>query len=187
MITILATPLAVDTTKFLNAVDWSKPTWDLFIVLLIAVGALLYGSALGRDRIMVNMVALYMAIAVMKSVPDSVMLWDGLFVQLSAFVGLIAIFIFLLSRSALQRTIAAVDTRGPWWQSIVYSVVPIGLFISVILTMLPESSLDKLQPITKQIFVQPGAAFAWIVIPIFIMVALKGGATQKDKKFKYDL
>jgi hypothetical protein len=187
MIAILSVPFAENADSFLQAFDWSKPSWDLFIVLLIAVGALLYGTALGRDRIMVNMVALYMAIAVMKSVPDSITLWNGLFVQLSAFVGLIAIFIFLLSRSALQRTIATADSRGPWWQTIIYSILQIGLFVSVILSMLPESSLEKLQPLTQQIFVQPGAGFAWVVLPILIMVALRGGAGQKEKKFKYDI
>lgn len=179
--------MADGAANFINAIDWTKPTWDLFIVLLVVVGALLYGTALGRDRIMVNMIALYMAIAVVKSAPESLVLWNGFVLQLSAFLGLIAIFIFVLSRSALQRTIASVDTKGPWWQVFVYSVLQIGLFVSIVLTMLPESAIERLQPLTRQIFVQDGAAFAWIVLPILVMIALRGGASQQEKKYKYDL
>ncbi|MFH1171177.1 MAG: hypothetical protein V1778_01385 [bacterium] len=185
MATFLAVPLAANVS-FLQTIDWSKPSWDLVIVLFIVVGALLYGSALGRDRIMVNMVALYMAIAVMKSIPASVTLWNGFIIQLSAFVVLIALFAFLLSRSALQRTIASTDTRGPWWQTFIYSILQIGLFVSVVLSLLPKSSLAHLQLTTQQIFIG-SAGFAWIIAPILIMAALGGGAKQKDKKYKYDL
>lgn len=186
MYMLMAVPGSQTATNFLQTVDWSKPTWDLFIVLFFVIAAFLYGMSLGRDRIMVIMVSIYMALAVVKSAPAEIVIKDGFVIQMSTFIGLFVLLFFLLSRSALLRTIASVDSGGSWWQVFVFSVLHVGLLISITLSFLPQSAADKLSPLTRQVFVQEPAAFAWIVAPILVMILIRGGASQ-GKKYKYDM
>ena len=53
----------------LLTLNWLQPTWDLFIILFFLIAALVYGIALGRDRILVIMVSIYMALAVVNYIP----------------------------------------------------------------------------------------------------------------------
>ncbi|MBI3956925.1 MAG: hypothetical protein HY340_02950 [Candidatus Kerfeldbacteria bacterium] len=184
MLQLLAVPLAA-STDFLQTIDWTKPTWDLFIVLFFVVGAFLYGMSLGRDRIAVIMVAIYMALAVMKSAPDRIVVNDQFAIQISAFLGVFILLFFLLSRSALLRTIATVDSRGSWWQVFVFSVLHVGLLISVTLSFLPESAVERFTPFTRQVFTGEIGGFAWVVAPILFMMLVRGGG--KEKKYKYDV
>ena len=99
-----------------------------------------------------------------------------------AFTVVFIILFFLLSRSALSKTIAS-DSSGSWWQVILFSVIHVGLLISITLSFLPPESIEKLSPWTRSIFVYDYARLAWIILPIILMILLKG----KEKKIKYDL
>ena len=57
---------------FIKNVDLKNPSWDLFIALFFVIGALLYGFSLGRDRIIVIMVSIFMALAVVDAMPNFV-------------------------------------------------------------------------------------------------------------------
>src|SRR3990167_1770098 len=64
-----AVQVANDVGKFLQSINWAAPTWDLFIVLFFIVTVFLYGMSLGRDRIIVILVSIYMALAVVSNAP----------------------------------------------------------------------------------------------------------------------
>lgn len=184
MIALVASSQLDHVTGVVNTIDWSHPTWDLFLALIVPVAAVLYGLALGRDRVIVILVSIYMSLAVVAHLPNRIVLSSFAF-QASAFVGLFLILFFLLSRSALHKTIATSDNRGPLWQTFLLSILQVGLLISVVLSFMPDSSIQNLQPMTRHIFVDPAAAFLWLIAPIFAMFALRG--KDKDKKFKYDV
>ncbi|PIS42758.1 MAG: hypothetical protein COT24_01825 [Candidatus Kerfeldbacteria bacterium CG08_land_8_20_14_0_20_40_16] len=184
--------VAASTGTWIANFDWSKPTWDMFIILFFVVAALLYGMSLGRDRIIVILVSIYMALAVVNTAPyindvnAEVGVNQFFVVRITAFVAIFVFLFFLLSRSALLATVASSDDKGKWWQVIIFSILHVGLLISIILSFLSESAAENLAPATQTIFVSEIGRFIWIVAPILLMILLKGGAANK-KKYKYDI
>jgi len=177
---------------FVATVNWAQPSWDLFIVLFFIIAGFLYGLSLGRDRVIVILVSIYMTLAVVNTAPfignlqANVGLTNIFVLRISAFVAVFIVLFLLLARSALLQTIASSDTKGSWWQVMLFSFLHVGLLISIILSFLPSSAVDRLAPLTQSIFTSETGRFLWIIGPIIAMVLIKGGAAEK-KKFKYDI
>ncbi|PIS40876.1 MAG: hypothetical protein COT26_01065 [Candidatus Kerfeldbacteria bacterium CG08_land_8_20_14_0_20_43_14] len=170
--------------------NWSQPSWDLFIILFFVIAAFLYGLSLGRDRIIVIMVSIYMGLAIVNTAPflaNTVITIQSPFViKISVFLGVFVALFFFLSRSALLRTLAASDAQGRWWQVLIYSILHVGLLVSVVLNYLNPAAIAKLAPLTQRIFATPNARFIWIIAPIIAMI-LFGGAAAEKKKYKYEI
>ncbi len=168
------------TSDFLRSLDWTNPSWDLFIILFFIVGAFLYGLSLGRDRIIVILVSIYMALAVVNSAPflqkidDTGVVQGGATVQLTAFLGVFLALFFIVSRMGLMRTIGSKMSHGPWWQVLGFSILHVGLMVSIIFSYLPQGILQKFSPTTLSLFADPTAQFVWIVVPMIAM-AMVGG------------
>lgn len=178
---------STQANNFVASIDWSKPSWDLFIILFFIVAGFLYGLSLGRDRVIVILISVYMALAVVNSAPfignfQADIGIDQFFAfRISTFVVVFILLFFMMSRSALLSTIASSDTRGSWWQVLLFSFLHVGLLISITLSFLPPSAATHLAPLTQKIFVQDIGRFIWIVAPIVAMVLIKGGAEEKRK------
>ena len=158
-----------DTLQDLNL---ANPTWDLFLVGFFIVGALLYGLSLGKDRIIAIMVSIYMALAVVATLPDFVLnikVNDSYTVQITAFISVFIILFFLLSRQAVLNALAPTG-EGKWWQTLVFSILHVGLLVSVTLSFMPETILGKFSPLTQYIFTNEWTAFGWIAAPIVAMI-----------------
>ena len=160
------------------AIDWTQPTWDLFIILFFIVAAFLYGLSLGRDRIIMILVSIYMALAVVSSIPyfnsfEHIITINQAFAfKITTFLGLFVILFFLLSRSALLRVFGE-GSRGSWWQVLIFSFLHVGLLISIVLSLVPGQITDNLAPLTKQVFITEQARFVWIILPIIGMAFIK--------------
>ncbi len=189
---LLTTTVTNTNISWIANIDWSKPSWDLFIVLFFLVAAFLYGLSLGRDRIIVILVSIYMSLAIINTAPfiglkvTEISVSSLFAVRITAFLGLFIILFFLLSRSALLKTIASSDTQGSWWQVIIFSFLHVGLLISIILSYLPSASINTLAPLTQTIFTTETSRFIWIILPVLAMVMIKGGAGDHPKRYKYD-
>jgi hypothetical protein len=195
MFALVTAATAVEpSTSLFGQVDWSNPSWDLFIILFFVVAAFLYGLSLGRDRIIVILVSIYMGLAVVTNAP---FLRDASFqsninntisqlfvVKISMFIIVFVLLFFLLSRSALMKTIASADQAGSWWHVFLFSFLHVGLIISIVLSFLPPEAASNLAPLTRKIFTSDIGRFCWIVGPILAMILVRG---NKDKKFKYDI
>lgn len=181
---------STQANNFVASVDWSKPSWDLFIILFFIVAGFLYGLSLGRDRIIVILISVYMALAVVNSAPfignfQADIGIDQFFAfRISTFVVVFIVLFFLMSRSALLSTIASSDSRGSWWQVLLFSFLHVGLLISITLSFLPPSASTHLAPLTQKIFVQDIGRFIWIVAPIVAMILIKGGAAENKKSLR---
>ncbi|MFH0818940.1 MAG: hypothetical protein V1898_03025 [Patescibacteria group bacterium] len=157
--------------KQLN-IDWEHPSWDLFLVGFFIIGALLYGISLGKDRIIAILVSIYMALAVVHALPDfilNVKLNDNYTLQITAFISIFVILFFLLSRSAVLNSIDT-SQQGKWYQVIIFSVLHIGLLISVSLSFMPEAFINQFSTTTRYVFTDQWTAFAWIIAPIVAML-----------------
>lgn len=160
-------------------INLATPSWDLFILLFFVVGSLIYGFTLGRERIVVLIVAIYMSLAVISHAPyldqiQAQISYGNLFAyQITTFVGLFLVLFFLLSRSALLHSLTGNDA-GKWWHVILFSFLHVGLLISMTLSYLPhEAQMQLLEP-TRQIFTSEQGKFAWIVLPIIAMMLVRG-------------
>lgn len=160
----------------LSRLNWSTPSWDLFILLFFVVGALVYGLSLGRDRVIVILVAVYMGLAVVSNTPIltnlnfSFRVNDDVALRITLFLGLFILLFFLLSRSALLKTIGGTTSHGSWWQTILFSILQVGLLISITLNFLPKEMTNGLSEATKQIFMSDYGRSAWMILPIATML-----------------
>lgn len=165
-------------TEVLSGIDFQNPTWDLFIILFFLVGAFLYGMSLGRDRIIVILVSLYMALAVVNTAPflksGGASLTAGSTLELTTFLTVFAVLFFLVSRMGLMRTLATSLDHGPWWQVLSFSILQVGLMVSIVLTLLPLEMLARLSPQMQAAFVGETAQFAWVIAPIIAMIMVRG-------------
>lgn len=184
--------VVAETSSVVQHIDWTRPTWDLFIILFFVVAAFLYGLSLGRDRIIVILVSIYMSLAIVEHAPFLNSEWlhnainnfvNQFFVfQISAFVILFIVFFLIITRSALMKTIASSDTTGPWWQVFLYSILHVGLIVSIVLSYLPVETVNEvLAPLTRQIFTTEVALSSWMLGPVIAMVIFKGTASKKRK------
>jgi hypothetical protein len=170
----------IDFNQLFTSINWTRPTWDLFIIIFFVLASFLYGVSLGRDRIVVILVSIYMSLAVINYAPfvgayEAEIAFADLFVfRISAFLGAFVLLFFLLSHSALLKTISASDVAGSWFQVLLFSILHVGLLISVTLSFLPPNALTELSSFTKMVFVDEYARFAWIVLPIFAMIFTQG-------------
>lgn len=159
--------------------NFSNPSWDLFILIFFVVVSLLYGLTLGRDRIVVVLVSIYMALAVVQNAPflknftATVTLNQSFAFRITVFLGIFLILFFLLSHSGLVKILGQGSGRGSWWQVMLFSFLHVGLLLSVILSFLPEVARNELAPITKALFVSDMAKFVWIIAPILVMTIVR--------------
>lgn len=162
-----------------NNFNWQAPSWDLFIILFFVISALIYGMSLGRQRIIVILIAIYMSLAVVDYAPvvENFLLARGMgdfiLFRLITFVGAFLVLFFLLSRSALLKVFGGGNHDGSWWQTMLFSVLQIGLLISVVLSYLPSSVTSGLSLLTQQIFINETAKFVWIISPILAMIVIR--------------
>lgn len=176
-----------DVMGFAQGLNFSDPSWDLFIVIFFVVGSLLYGFSLGRTRVIVLLVSMYIALAIVNTAPYLNQLnfstkvnienW-GTF-KISAFVGVFVVLFFILSRSALIKSIND-DTRGKWWQIMLFSFLQIGLLISIILSYLPSDISNNLAPLTQNVFSSETGKLVWLILPIVAMMIVKKSKKDED-------
>jgi hypothetical protein len=168
---------------FLTNINWAEPNWDLFIILFFVVAAFLYGLSLGRDRVIVILVSIYMALAIVNTAPylnsftAEISFDNASIFKVTIFLGIFIILFFLLSRSALLNTIAASDSPGRWWQSILFSFFHVGLILSILMSYLPKEISSHVSEGMRNLFISDPAKFFWLVAPIIIMVMVR-----KNKK-----
>lgn len=176
----------IDIVTFFSNIDFTNPTWDLFVVLFFIVGAFLYGFSLGRDRIVVILVSIYMSLAVINTIPlingeASIAVGDIFAFKLTSFFVIFLILFFLFARSGLIRTIAVGDNSGRWHHILIFSILHVGLIISIAMSFLPPEYLNNFSQETQQIFVSDVGQFVWIIAPIIVMAFTKRGAEEKKK------
>jgi hypothetical protein len=173
-----------EATRFVTSMNWSQPSWDVFIVLFFIVSALLYGFSMGRDRILTMLVSVYMSIAVVKYIPyvtafnASVSFNDSFAIRISVFLGAFVLLFFLLSQSALLKMFGGLGEQGSWWQVGLFSLLQAGLLISVTLSFFPAASGDWISPFIRAVFVSDLAKTIWVLAPITVMIFL--GRFQRD-------
>lgn len=168
--------------NFLN-INFSQPSWDLIIIIFFVIGSLLYGLSLGRDRIIVILVSIYMALTVVKAIPAFVLditFNDQFAFKITTFISVFVVLFFLISRSALLKTLGAGASDGKWYETVVFSFLHVGLLITIAMSFIPASFLTKFSPMMLQIFTGEWGYFGWIIAPILAMVVFGSGKGEEE-------
>lgn len=175
------TSIAAETIANVN---WLQPTWDLFVILFFVVASLIYGVSLGRDRIIVILVSIYMALAVVNYIPfiseftAAISVNDAFALRVSVFLGIFILLFFFLSHSALLKTLGHTSAQGGIFQVMIFSFLHVGLLISVTLSFFPTDLSGVLSPFTRSIFLGDIAKALWVTLPILAMAIF--GKIEKD-------
>jgi len=163
----------------LQNLNFANPTWDLFVLVFFIAASFIFGISLGKARIIVILVSLYMTMAVLSAAPflkqldAEVAIPQMIAIKVSVFmIAFIGIF-FLVSRSALTHTIVGSDEQGSVWQIILFSFFLVGLLIDTVLTYTNLFSLDALSPAAKMAFGSDWAKFFWVAAPVVAMILLR--------------
>lgn len=167
--------MSVDLSGLFQALknlNLAQPTWDIFVLLFFICATLLYGITLGRDRIILTLIAIYIALAVVNTAPYLSSLrpsGSDFALRMGLFVGAFIVLFFALARSAFLRNIGS-PVSGKWWQVIMWSFLHVGLLTSVILSFLPGTALRYFAPFTQMIFTGNLGKFFWLITPIIVMI-----------------
>lgn len=169
-------------TDALTGFNLATPSWDMFILIFFIVAVFIYGFSLGRNRIVVILIAIYMALAVVNTAPflnkwiEGAMKFGNLgqifAVKLGLFLVIFALLFFLFSRSRLLLSVSSDQQHSGWWQIPIFSILHIGLLLSIALSFLPPDSLLPLSAFTREIFTSDIGKFVWITAPIAAMIIL---------------
>jgi hypothetical protein len=164
--------------QIFGGINWLQPSWDLFILLFFVISSLIYGISLGRDRIIVILVSIYMALAIVNYIPfinaftARISINDAFALRVSVFLGIFILLFFFLSHSALLRTLGHAAAQGPLWQVMIFSFLHVGLLISVTLSFFPNDLANVLSSTTQTLFVSNFAKAAWVSLPVLAMMVL---------------
>jgi hypothetical protein len=164
---------------FLANINWATPSWDLFIILFFVVAAFLYGLSLGRDRVIVILVSIYMALAIVNTAPylssfnAEISYNNASIFNVTVFVGIFIVLFFLLSRGALLKTLGGSASNGSWWQSMIFSFFHVGLILSILMSYLPQATVNHVSEGMRNLFISDPARFFWLVAPIIMMVLIR--------------
>lgn len=157
-------------------INLSEPTWDLFILGFFILGVALYGFALGKSRLVVNMMAIYVAMAIargLQTIPEvtSQLEIGQLFtLQLTVFTVAFLGCYYLFSRKSPLGRVANTSRKENIIHILVYSIGHVGLILVTVLSFIPQASNAEFSPLTQTIFMSPIAQYIWLLIPIILMI-----------------
>jgi len=155
-------------------------TWDLGIVVFLAIAVFFYGLNIGRKRLIAFFVSVYLSVVLIGTMPyletATYNMTEGqkLGVEIALFVGTTLLLSFLLSGSILWSALRiSGKEESPWWHSFILSFVTAGFLISSILALLPASYYNNFSVLVKELFIFNDAHFWWAVLGIVTLVLLR--------------
>lgn len=167
-----------DLWSSFSNIDWSAPSWDIIILLFFIVSILIYGFALGRNRVVAILISTYLSLAVTTNLPfmdkltEIINRYVTFTFQVSSFLVVFVLLFFLLTRGTLLQKYGSLG--GGWWQVIIFSLLQVGLLTSIILSFLPQEAYGSLSEFTKTVFISDIGKFCWIASPILALIFFKG-------------
>jgi hypothetical protein len=174
--------LNIATTQLADEVStlsWASPSWDIMLILIFIVAAMVFSMSFGRRRVIVQLFSIYISLAVVSTLPYLESLFtsdwiDKLFmVKIAIFLVVFVGLYIYLNKSALLRYMRGSSQYTPTLQIMVLSLLHTGLLISITLSFLPDTLVEYLSFFTKTVFVSEGGQFFWIVAPIVTLGLIK--------------
>lgn len=177
MFALLATNLVTNASQALNKVNFSNPTWDIFLVLFFITFAFLYGIFLGRDKIVNLIIVIFFSYVLTINLSFLSNLIKNLtesqfsILSLMSFILFLLVLFFLIVKKSILSSVA--NYASTWWHVLFYSIIHTGLLISLSLSLLNNELLSVFGKNIKMIFIYPQAVFVWVLLSILSLIFLK--------------
>ncbi len=149
---------------------------NLVVIAILLIVIIIYGFLLDRHNMLINLLALYISILVVKFLPDNlwgmnwVSSWWGTLVIL---LGSIILALLFLTWTHLFRVVYTRNFFIKWWQAIISGILYAGLLIAVILSILPIEFLKYFSNSILQFFTSDLAYFLWLIMSLIGLLAIR--------------
>jgi len=158
-------------------------SWEIIILLVLIGGGFLLGLLLGRDRIFLLLIGSYISYGLMCAIPFK-KIFPKLFYEeenfvilIVAFLVLIGLIYFLLSRSLLKTAIQKKGRRSIF-QIFFLSLFLIGIIISVLFSFFPEDLISQFSSVILEIFNTSLVRALWLIVPLIFI-----GLFRKKRRY----
>lgn len=144
------------------------------------------GILLGRNRVFLLLLGSYISLALMTVIPFKKIFpeyfdnEENFVVTIVAFLVLIGIVYFLLSRS-LRKSLKKSANKS-LFQVFFLSLFFIGIVVSVVFLFFPKDLIKEFSPMVLKIFNTSTARILWLVIPLIFIGIFKGRQTIVKRK-----
>jgi len=157
----------------------------LSVVLFLLALSVLFWFLIGRFRLHNFLINTYISLAIVSVIPQSlVSLSDNsramVFMIVATLLTLMNRYIFDIHQSGSGLAI---------WQVVVMSFLELMLFLSIILSFLPNYELPKyISNASLEYLTDPRWLLAWMILPlVFLALVKKRGLERRDKRFPCSL
>jgi len=158
-------------------------SWEIILILFLVGGGFLLGLLLGRDRIFLLLIGSYISYGLMCAIPFK-KIFPKLFYEeenfvilIVAFLVLIGLIYFLLSRSLLKTAIQRKGRRSIF-QIFFLNLFLIGIIISVLFSFFPEDLISQFSSVILEIFNTSLVRALWLIVPLIFI-----GLFRKKRRY----
>ncbi len=148
----------------------SNPTWDILLLLFFFAAVFVYGLMVGRNRVIVLLLASYPAALINQYLPypvgflEKLNVWQSFFIRSFSFFILVLLIFWVLSRAGFLRK----ELNKKTGQILFLSFLNVGFWANIVfgyaLALKPE--IITLAPLTQLLFGSNSAHLVWLIFPI---------------------
>ncbi|MDP2638906.1 MAG: hypothetical protein Q8P06_01925 [Candidatus Azambacteria bacterium] len=155
----------------------SNPTWDLLLLLFFFAAVFIYGLMVGRNKIIVLLLASYPAALINQYFPYPEKFVNQfntpqiLFLKVFSFFVLVLFVFWILSKSGFSRR----EINKKTGQVLFLSFLNVGFWANIVFSYVPQLNTDiiKLAPLTQLLFGSNTAHFVWLILPVLALFYLE--------------
>lgn len=184
--------MANDILSNSGNINWFAPTWDLLIFVFFVVVAFMYGLSLGKERMSVALLCIYVSLALVSNISYLSVITEKLgfgypyLVKMMLFWMIVILLFVVFLKSLLAEYMSSF--AGGWKskralsQTIVFSILNIGLLTSISLSFLPEELVAKSLPVAKMVFYNEPSRLIWLIIPLGALILIQREVLREIEK-----
>jgi hypothetical protein len=151
----------------------SNPTWDILLLIFFFSAVFIYGLVVGRNRIIVLLLASYPAALINEFLPYPEKFLNRLNTLQNFFVHSFVFFVFLLfifwilTKAGFSRKELAKKTG----QMIFLGFLNVGLWANIVFgyALALNTEIIKLAPLTQLLFGSNTAHLVWLILPMLVL------------------
>ena len=157
---------AASFTSFLP----DKIAGDISFWLVFIAAGIVFGLVLGRSRMVSTVAFSYIALSIVRSIPEDIFAFSPLYGQTIAFVGLLVVMV-LVKDSLFEIEGSGIGGGFIW--SLLVGFLLTGMLLSIIVSFVAKkAALGYVSAPTYAYFADPWFAVFWLVFPLFVLFFL---------------
>jgi len=151
----------------------SNPAWDVLLLLFFFFSVFVYGLMVGRNRIIVLLLASYPAALINEYIPypknflNNLNAAQTIFLKSFGFFILAILIFWIFKKSGFSRK----ELNKKTGQVLFLSFLNVGLWANIIFGYILNfnAELIKLAPLNQLLFGSNPAHFIWLILPIMVL------------------